>query len=187
MLYEETYEARENRRRSSQSSSQLSITFITIAFIDLVLTGYIITVFDGDTFHSFALTFISFTWTFFFMLYIFITPSWLPAFYHYWTHLGLEITAFALWISDFSLLCWETMLGDGTLGVYSTGLDPTLAASAARPIVKVAVDCGKAADVLSCLNWILFGTTLILFVRRERALRQQQHGQRVEHEYWVGY
>ncbi|KAH8679539.1 hypothetical protein BGZ60DRAFT_524763 [Tricladium varicosporioides] len=165
MFYEE--EAQEDRR--CIRNSQLSVSFIIlrilqliIGFITLVLTGYIITVFNGDTFHSFALTFISFTWTFSFMIYIFVTPLWLPTFYHLWTHLGLEIVAFSLWLSDFSLLSWEIMLGDGTLAVYSLGLDPTLAASAAQPSTKVAVRCGKAAAVLTLLNWILLATTVII-------------------------
>ncbi|KAH6674841.1 hypothetical protein B0J14DRAFT_561869 [Halenospora varia] len=165
MLYEQEVQEDLWRLRTSQ----LSISFIIlrtlqliIGFITLVLTGYIITVFNGDTFHSFALTFISFTWTFFFMIYIFVTPLWLPTFYHLWTHLGLEIVAFSLWLSDFSLLAWEIMLGDDTLAIYSLGFDPTLAASAAQPRTKVAVRCGKAAAVLSLLNWTLLAATVII-------------------------
>ncbi|CZR50310.1 uncharacterized protein PAC_00182 [Phialocephala subalpina] len=155
-------------RRALISSMPFWLTVIRIAqlllaFTVLVLTGYVVSVFGGDYFHTFGISFLAFVWTIVFMLYIFVTPERAPKLYYYRVHIILEIIATAFWITSVSLLAWECQTWDAAEDVLYDSLTEAEAALVnSLPNQWSGIAALRVALAFASLETVLFATTMFI-------------------------
>ncbi|KAG9229989.1 hypothetical protein BJ875DRAFT_488407 [Amylocarpus encephaloides] len=141
----------------------LRMSQLLVGFTAVCLAGFTAHVFLGDWFHTFTFTLFTFIWTIGFLAYVYITLIWFPKLYSYWAHLGLEIVTLIFWLASFSLLIWECQTWDGAQIALVDTLEPEyVAAINSLPKQDAAIAALRAATALTCVNWILFGGTLIV-------------------------
>lgn len=109
-------------------------------------------------------------------------PQWLPKYHNYWVQLYashcprlprsltnpisiLEVITVVLWLMSFSFLIWECQAWDGAQDaindVFSQESEELNFVSA-LPNQDSAILGLRVATGLTCINWILFGVTLIM-------------------------
>ncbi|KAH8655100.1 hypothetical protein BGZ60DRAFT_532720 [Tricladium varicosporioides] len=155
----------DTRLRFSQKGvliASLRTVQLTVGFTTLFLTGYAASIFQGDFFHTFALTFASFSWTLLLLILIFILPHWFPKWNFYWGRLGVEIITLILWLSSFSLLVWECTAGDAAFAVFGDSGNTEFVAYVTASSIKSAIIGLKVATGLACINWVAFAATFVI-------------------------
>ncbi|KAE8449399.1 hypothetical protein EG329_008300 [Mollisiaceae sp. DMI_Dod_QoI] len=167
--YLEDIESQQERVRRALISSMpfwLTVTRIMqllLAFTVLVLTGYTVSIFGGDFFHTFGISFLAFVWTIVFMLYIFITPERAPKLYYYRVHIILEIITTAFWIATVSLIAWECQTWDAAEDVVYDSLTPAEASLVnSLPNQWSGVTALRVALAMATINTLLFATTMFI-------------------------
>lgn len=98
---------------------------------------------------GYGMAFFTFVWTILFLLYIYITPHFLPHFYIFWAHIAFETTVVIFWLTTFALLAdytraWDSYSSYGFRYYYGNS----------------AIDATKAATAFAVLDWLLFCATL---------------------------
>ncbi|KUJ18645.1 uncharacterized protein LY89DRAFT_667722 [Mollisia scopiformis] len=161
----------ESTRRALISSRPFWLTMsrvlqLLLAFTNLILTGYAVSIFGGDFFHTFGISFLAFVWTVVFMLYIFITPERAPKLYFYRVHIILEIITTAFWIVTLALLAWECQTWDAAEDVVNDSLTEAEAALVnSLPNQWSGVTAFRVALAFATMETILFSTTMFIIRR----------------------
>jgi len=140
------------------------IVQFVLTLLIMILAAYASSVFGAGFFPGYGMSFFVFVWTLAFLVYIFVTPLWLPRFYLYWVQLGLEITTVIFWLSTFALLADEAAgwgAVQGALDDVNNDFDGS--ENDFFPHWNGAINATKAAAALGAINWALFVFTLVMF------------------------
>ncbi|KAH8593821.1 hypothetical protein B0O99DRAFT_688258 [Bisporella sp. PMI_857] len=162
---------------------------LLLAVVVLGCSAYAYHTFNGDEisgytdiFRAYSFSFFAFSWTILFILYIFVTPLFLPKFYLYWAHIVLEALTLLWWMVTFALFAdmiqsswwkyYESLI-DSASQLEDTAQDYgySYGSNSAIDSFKAAIGTTKAALALSVINWVLFIVTLValsIYVNKHR-------------------